>query len=255
MADRPRGNGGPEEGTPEYNWLYGNKGAGSSPGGRRHPRRAPAAPRRRDPRDAGVRGRRPPRPRAAAAGRPRPRSPHRRAGSAKTRPRRPVPDSPAALDLAAAPAWIVYLVAVPLYAWTKVEKVDFEPKGAAARRPAGYDVPPGRQRLARRPRKEERKELGTGNAAGQRTDTIMLLHTGDGPNLLMSIPRDSLVEIPGTAPPRSTPPTRTAAPKLLVETIEQTPASGSTTTSRSASAASSTWSTRSAASRSARRRA
>ena len=39
--------------------------------------------------------------------------------------------------------------------------------------------------------KEERKELGTGNAAGQRTDTIMLLHTGDGPNLLMSIPRDS----------------------------------------------------------------
>ena len=32
---------------------------------------------------------------------------------------------------------------------------------------------------------------------GQRTDTIMLLHTGSGPNLLMSIPRDSLVEIPG----------------------------------------------------------
>ena len=44
---------------------------------------------------------------------------------------------------------------------------------------------------------EERKELGTGNASGQRTDTIMLLHTGVGPNLLMSIPRDSLVEVPG----------------------------------------------------------
>ena len=33
--------------------------------------------------------------------------------------------------------------------------------------------------------------------SGQRTDTIMLLHTGSGPNLLLSIPRDSLVEIPG----------------------------------------------------------
>ena len=32
MADRPRGNGGPEDGTPEYNWLYGNKGAGSAAG-------------------------------------------------------------------------------------------------------------------------------------------------------------------------------------------------------------------------------
>ena len=77
--------------------------------------------------------------------------------------------------------WVVYLVAVPLYAWTKVEKVEFEPNGD---RP---DDQPGttylmvgsdsRAGLS----KEERKELGTGNAAGQRTDTIMLLHTGCGP--------------------------------------------------------------------------
>ena len=30
MADRPRGNGGPEDGTPEYNWLYGNKGGSAA---------------------------------------------------------------------------------------------------------------------------------------------------------------------------------------------------------------------------------
>ena len=69
--------------------------------------------------------------------------------------------------------------------------------------------------------KEERKELGTGNAAGQRTDTIMLLHTGAGPNLLMSIPRDShRRRSRARARPRSTPPTPTAAPKLLMRTIE-----------------------------------
>ena len=33
--------------------------------------------------------------------------------------------------------------------------------------------------------------------SGQRTDTIMLLHTGSGPNVLLSVPRDSLVPIPG----------------------------------------------------------
>ncbi len=28
MADRPRGKGGPQEGTPEYQWLYGSQGSG-----------------------------------------------------------------------------------------------------------------------------------------------------------------------------------------------------------------------------------
>ena len=44
---------------------------------------------------------------------------------------------------------------------------------------------------------EQRKQLGTGNAAGQphRHDHAAP-HRG-GPNLLMSIPRDSLVDIPG----------------------------------------------------------
>ncbi len=152
MADRPRGNGGPEEGTPEYNWLYGNKGALLA-GGPDATRAVPQQPRPDETRvmPASADGGRPPRPRAAPAGRRHPRSPRRRAPAAAR---------------AAAPAfpgfrlrwiwlllllWVVYLVAVPLYAWTKVEKVAFEPERRPARRPAGHDVPAGRQRLARRP--------------------------------------------------------------------------------------------------------
>ncbi|MBW0093292.1 LCP family protein [Pseudonocardia sp. KRD-184] len=44
---------------------------------------------------------------------------------------------------------------------------------------------------------EQRAELATGDPESELTDTIMLLHTGSGPSTLVSIPRDSLVEIPG----------------------------------------------------------
>ena len=46
--------------------------------------------------------------------------------------------------------WLVFLIAVPLWAWTKVEKVDAEPDGDRPDDQPGHDVPPGRQRLARR---------------------------------------------------------------------------------------------------------
>jgi len=117
--------------------------------------------------------------------------------------------------------WVIYLVAVPLLAWSKVDKVDYEPSG---QRP---DDQPGttyllvgsdsRAGLS----KEQRKDLSTGNAAGQRTDTIMLLHTGSGPNLLMSIPRDSLVDIPGHGNTKINAAYAYGGPKLLVKTIEQ----------------------------------
>ncbi len=67
---------------------------------------------------------------------------------------------------------------------------------------------------------EERKELGTGNASGNRTDTIMMLHTGDGPNLLMSIPRDSLVEVPGYGTTKINAAYAYDGAKLLVKTVE-----------------------------------
>lgn len=44
---------------------------------------------------------------------------------------------------------------------------------------------------------EQRDEYATGDPESELTDTIMLLHTGSGPTTLVSLPRDSMVDIPG----------------------------------------------------------
>jgi len=118
--------------------------------------------------------------------------------------------------------WLAFLVAVPLWAWSQIEKVDAEPDG---------DRPPdqpgttylvvgsdSREGLS----EEERQELATGGGeGGGRTDTIMLLHTGDGGPLLLSIPRDSLVDIPGHGNTNINAAYAFGGPELIVETIEQ----------------------------------
>ena len=116
--------------------------------------------------------------------------------------------------------WLVFLVAVPAWAWTKITKVDAEPDGS---RP---DSQPGstyllvgsdsREDLSA----EERQELGTGKAEGRRTDTILLLHTGSGPNLLLSVPRDSIVDVPGHGTNKINAAYAFGGPELLVETLE-----------------------------------
>ncbi|MDQ3306825.1 MAG: LCP family protein [Actinomycetota bacterium] len=118
--------------------------------------------------------------------------------------------------------WIAFLVAVPIWAYSNVNKVGAEPSGD---RP---DDTPGttyllvgsdsRADLS----EEERSELGTGDAEGQRTDTILLLHVpdGDGPNLLLSLPRDSYVEIPGEGENKINAAYAFGGPALLVETVE-----------------------------------
>jgi LCP family protein required for cell wall assembly len=42
----------------------------------------------------------------------------------------------------------------------------------------------------------DKQKLRTGSAGGKRTDTMMVLHTGDNGSTLLSIPRDSFVTIP-----------------------------------------------------------
>ena len=73
----------------------------------------------------------------------------------------------------------------------------------------------------------ERKEYATGDETSQLTDTIMLLHTGSGPTTLVSMPRDSLVNIPGfgvakinSAYGKGGGP-EGGGPELLVKTVEQ----------------------------------
>ncbi|MEV7284124.1 LCP family protein [Streptomyces sp. NPDC093252] len=43
---------------------------------------------------------------------------------------------------------------------------------------------------------EQKKDLHTGSAEGKRTDSMMILHTGSNGSTLVSLPRDSNVEIP-----------------------------------------------------------
>ena len=120
-------------------------------------------------------------------------------------------------------AWIAYLVAVPVWASSNIDKVDVTPTGA---RPA--DQPGTTYLLVGSDSRKgltaaENKKLGTGGVGdvGQRTDTIMLLHTGSGPSLLLSIPRDSLVPIPGHGTTKINAAFAYGGPKLLVKTIEQ----------------------------------
>jgi LCP family protein required for cell wall assembly len=117
--------------------------------------------------------------------------------------------------------WLVYLIAVPFFAWSKVDKIDAFPSGQRPADQSGTNYllvgSDSRKGLTA----EQRKKLHTGNAAGQRTDTIVLVHTGSGPTLTMSIPRDSLVPIPGHGTTKINAAFAFGGPKLLIKTIEQ----------------------------------
>lgn len=118
--------------------------------------------------------------------------------------------------------WIIFLVAVPIWAWGKIAKVDASP---ASGRP---DDQPGTTYLLvgsdsrRGLTKAEQKDLSTGGDSGGRgrTDTIMLLHTGSGPSVLLSVPRDSNVKIPGYGTMKINAAYAIGGPKLLVRTVE-----------------------------------
>ncbi|WP_171163134.1 LCP family protein [Streptomyces sp. I05A-00742] len=78
---------------------------------------------------------------------------------------------------------------------------------------------------------EDKKDLHTGSADGKRTDSMMILHTGDNGTTMLSLPRDSYVTIPaftgqksGKRIPASTHKLNRAysdgGPELLVRTVE-----------------------------------
>lgn len=92
--------------------------------------------------------------------------------------------------------WLTFLVVTPILAWKDVTKVGWEPTGDRPPEQDGttYLMVGSDSRAGLSP--EERKELSTGNATSNLADTIMLLHTGSGPNLLMSFNRDTVLEIP-----------------------------------------------------------
>ena len=69
----------------------------------------------------------------------------------------------------------------------------------------------------------QRRALGTGSAPGQRTDTILLLHSpaGGGDPVLVSIPRDSYLPIPGHGRNKVNAAFAIGGAPLLVATVEQ----------------------------------
>lgn len=108
--------------------------------------------------------------------------------------------------------------------WGSIDRVDAEPTNAARPEPGsgtnfvlvGTD---SREDLT----DEERQEYNTGAVEGARADTIMLLHlpSGGGDPTLLSIPRDSYVEIPGYGSNKINAAYSLEGPALLVDTVEQ----------------------------------
>ena len=120
--------------------------------------------------------------------------------------------------------WLVFLVATPVHAWTQVTREDTTPGGD---RPAAADGhtyllvgSDSREGLTA----EEQKELGVGrDTGGRRTDSIILVHTpgGSGKPVVISVPRDSYLEIPGEGRNKVNAAFAIGGPKLLAETLER----------------------------------
>ncbi|MFW5462975.1 LCP family protein [Knoellia sp. CPCC 206453] len=119
--------------------------------------------------------------------------------------------------------WLAFLVITPFHAWNTVSRVDDAPSGDRPAQTPGNTYllvgSDGRDALTR----AERAELGTGSAEGQRTDSIMLVHvpSGGGKSVIISIPRDSFMPIPGHRSNKVNAAYSIGGPKLLIETLEQ----------------------------------
>ncbi|WP_347351705.1 LCP family protein [Intrasporangium sp.] len=120
-------------------------------------------------------------------------------------------------------AWLAFMVWVPVNAWNSVARVDNIPAGARPADTSGHNYllvgSDSRAGLT----KAQRKEYATGNAEGQRTDTIMLVHVSEsgGKPVMVSIPRDSYVPIPGYGSNKINASFSLGGPKLLTRTVEQ----------------------------------
>ena len=119
-------------------------------------------------------------------------------------------------------AILVWLIAVPVYAWNQVDRVAYEPSGSRPPDQPGttYLLLGSDSRAGLT--KAERKKLGTGSAAGQRTDTIMILYVPPGGEpALISLPRDSYLPIPGHGQNKINAAYSFGGPKLMTKTVEQ----------------------------------
>jgi LCP family protein required for cell wall assembly len=153
-------------------------------------------------------------------------SPPRRFGPTGFGPTGPRPGRPRIrarrVALVVALLLVLYPLALFWVAWSHLGKVTAMPGGTRPNPTPGrtYLVVGSDSRSALTP--AERRRLGTGRAVGNRTDTIMLLHvpSGGGPTVLVSVPRDSYVSIPGHGKNKINSAYAFGGPQLLVRTVE-----------------------------------
>ncbi|MEO7448555.1 MAG: LCP family protein [Humibacillus sp.] len=118
--------------------------------------------------------------------------------------------------------WIAFMVWVPMHAWGSVNKVDNVPDGDRPTDTSGYNYllvgSDSREGLTT----AQRKAYATGDAAGNRTDTIMLVHVSEsgGKPVMVSLPRDSYVPIPGHGSDKINAAYSIGGAKLLTATVE-----------------------------------
>ena len=118
--------------------------------------------------------------------------------------------------------FVLWLIAVPAYAWTQIARVDAAPSGQRpADQPGKTFLLVGSDSRAGLSKAEQRR-LGTGSTGGQRTDTIMLVYVPlTGKPALISVPRDSYVDVPRNGKNRINAAYAFGGPELLVQTVEQ----------------------------------
>lgn len=121
-------------------------------------------------------------------------------------------------------AYLTSLIVVAVLVWGSVGRVDATPE--ASDRPTGGSGSnyllvgtDSREQLS----EEQRRDFGTGAAEGHRADTVMLLHVPSfgGEPTLVSLPRDSYVEIRDNGFNKLNAAHAFGGPALLVDTVEQ----------------------------------
>ncbi len=118
-------------------------------------------------------------------------------------------------------ALVVYPVSLLLVAWTSLNRTNAVGETTPSTPGRTYLVVGSDSRAGLTA--EQRKQLHTGRVGGGRTDTILLLHVpaGRGPSVLMSVPRDSYVAIPGHGMNKINAAYAFGGPRLLADTLEK----------------------------------
>ncbi|MFT4299154.1 MAG: LCP family protein [Aeromicrobium sp.] len=127
------------------------------------------------------------------------------------------------IPVIAVAAWLLFLVVVPFWALRTTSRVDAAPDGDRPADQPGttYLLVGSDSRAGLTAEQQAEYATGTDGGGNGRTDTIMLLHVGDGPALLLSVPRDSIVDVPGYGSTKINAAYSYGGPQLLVQTVEQ----------------------------------